>query len=496
MIENLVVMKFGGTSLGNAERIGRAAQIVSAAARTGPVVTVVSAMSGVTDHLVQAAHQSAAGDEEAAQRLSAYLRELHGKTAESLFADSQSIKEFTREAEALIREVANLCRGTAMLRELTPRALDAISGAGERLAARLVARALGELGLESQALDATQLIVTNDVHGSAEPLTEPTRVRSGDRLYPLLNRGIIPVVTGFIAATAQGVLTTLGRGGSDFSATILAAALKAGEVIIWTDVDGVMSADPRHVPQARTLAEISYHEAGELAYFGARVLHPRTLQPVVEAEIPVWIRNSFAPERRGTKISRDGLSFHTPVKAITATKAVSLITVGGPPHTDAVDLAARTFTATAAARAKVLMISQSSSRNEICFVVPPDDADRVVNALRNALAANRSAANTDPFQVNASVSLIAVIGEQMRGTPGICGQIFSAMGREGINVLAVAQGASEFNVTFIVDSGNLSRAVNSLHLEFELGEKRHDDDSARTDLDRARESSIPSSMLN
>jgi bifunctional aspartokinase / homoserine dehydrogenase 1 len=229
----------------------------------------------------------------------------------------------------LLNQITDLCRGTSLLGELTPRALDGISSVGERLSARLVATALRELGVASVAVDATELIVIDARHGQAQPLMSQTRERATARLLPLLEQDMSPIVTGFIGATQEGRLTTLGRGGSDYSATILGAVLDASEVIIWTDVDGVLSADPRLVEDARTLNEISYNEAAELAYFGAKVLHPKTLRPVTEAGVPVWIRNSFVPENPGTKITPMGSPSSSGVKAITVISDITLITLAG-----------------------------------------------------------------------------------------------------------------------------------------------------------------------
>src|SRR2546428_102122 len=302
MKPRLQVMKFGGTSVGDADCIARTAQIIAKAAKENRCVAVVSAMSGVTNRLIEAAKRAQAGDADEAAAIVDALRRQHEVALASLIPHEEARAPIRRRMEEVFAEGRRLCDGTALLRELTPRTLDAISSLGERLSAPLVAAAVRELGLPSEAIEATELIVTDTFHGGAEPQMELTRAKSQARLRPLLEKGIAPVVTGFIGATAEGQLTTLGRGGSDYSATILGAALDADEVIIWTDVDGVMTADPRLVPEARTIPVISYREAGELAYFGAQVLHPQTLNPVVQAAIPVWILNRFAPEKIGTKI--------------------------------------------------------------------------------------------------------------------------------------------------------------------------------------------------
>ena len=468
MSANLQVMKFGGTSVADGERIRSAAEIVAVAAQKGEVLTVVSAMSGVTNRLIGAAHTSATGDEGACVALREHLRAQHTAAVESLITNERERVALAAETAAIINEAETLCRGTALLRELTPRALDAISSAGERLSARLMASALREAGVDAAAIDATELIVTDGEHGRAEPLMNETRERASARLRPMLARGSMPVVTGFIGATREGLLTTLGRGGSDYSATILGAALDAAEIVIWTDVDGVMTADPGLVEGARTINEISYNEAAELAYFGAKVLHPKTLRPVAEAAIPVWIRNSFAPERRGTKITPTGHTSEAGVRAITAIADVSLITVGGRGIVDVPGVAAKTFAAVAEVRANVLMISQASSQQDICFIISSTEAARTVESLRRAFAADLAHRQVDYITEDSEIAVVAVVGDRMRGTPGIAGRLFSSLGARGVNVVAIAQGSSEYNVSLVVEASARRDAVTAIHDEFGL----------------------------
>ncbi len=462
-------MKFGGTSVGDALCIRRAALIVAAAARAGEVVVVVSAMSGVTNRLIAAAHAAAKGDERAPLELAAALRAQHAAALEELIADETRRAQILIDVERVVDEATSLLRGVALARELSPRTLDSIAGVGERLSARVVAGAICELNVRGAAIEANELIVTNDDYGQAEPLMDETRVRANARLQPLIAEGVVPIVTGFISASVEGVQTTLGRGGSDYSATILGAALEAAEVIIWTDVDGVMTADPRLVKDARTLREISYNEAAELAYFGAKVLHPKTLRPITEAGIPVWIRNSFAPERMGTKITRSGnTDARHSVKAVTAINHVSLITVGGRGIVGVIGIAAQTFTAAASVRANVLLISQSSSENDICFIVDALDAERTMQALRETFAANLAHQQIEHVTLDSEIAIVAVVGEKMRGTPGIAGRTFSVLGRSGINIIAIAQGSSEYNVSFVVKTSEMQQAITAIHKEFNL----------------------------
>ena len=461
-------MKFGGTSVGDASCIARVAEIVAQASRVGPLVVVVSAMSGVTNRLIEAATCSETGDRERAVELLEILREQHFEALKILIQNPETRNLIALGIEELLREAQRLCEGTALIHELTVRTLDSVSSLGERLSAPLVAGALSERGVRSEAIEATGLIVTDSYHGAAEPLMEPTQIRCEARLRPLLQQGIVPVVTGFIGATAEGVLTTLGRGGSDYSATILGGALDADEVIIWTDVNGVLTADPRLVPSARTIPEISYREAAELAHFGAKVLHPKTLRAVTQSGIPVWIRNTFEPEHPGTKITPQGRKSSAGVKALTAIRDVSLIAVGGPGIVGLPDVVGRTFSTTSNVRANVLLISQSSSQNDICFIVFSSDAKRTVDALRQQFAQDLMHQKVEHITLDPNIAIVAVVGENMRGTVGMAGRTFSVLGRENINIIAIAQGSSETNISFVVSSQDMKKALLAVHREFAL----------------------------
>ena len=315
-------------------------------------------------------------------------------------------------------------------------------------------------------MEATELIVTDGNHGAAEPWMDATRERCDARLHPLLERGKVPVVTGFFGATAEGVLTTLGRGGSDYSATILGAAMDADEVVIWTDVDGVLTSDPRHVSGACTIPEISYLEAAELAHFGAKVLHPRALRPVMRSDIPIYICNTFAPERPGTKITPRGSHHGEGVKALTAISDVTLITIGGPATVGVRDVLGRTFSTTAAVQTDVLLISQSSSQNDVSFVVPAAQARSTVEALRREFAHDLEHKDLEHIAVNPDVAIVTVVGENMRGTPGIAGRAWGALTRKNIELIAMAQGSSACNISFLVAKKDVKTALLAAHEEF------------------------------
>lgn len=465
------VMKFGGTSVGDAACIGRVVDIVLSASSDSDLVVVVSAMSGVTNKLIEAARQSELGDHQGAAAILDELGRQHELAADTLISSSTERERLRRKTNAILQEGDDLCRATSLLRELTLRVRDAISSLGERLSAPLVAAALIERGIPSVAIEATQLVLTSSCFGGAEPHMAPTRERCETQLRPLLRYGVVPVVTGFIGATADGELTTLGRGGSDYSATIISAALQADEVIIWTDVDGVLTSDPRLVPGACTIPEISYREAAELAHFGAKVLHPKTLRPLMQSDIPLWVRNTFAPEKPGTKVTPEGSS--TPgnggVKALTAFSEVALISVGGPAMAEVPNVLSRTFTATAAARAEVLLILHSSSQNDVRFVVPSARAKETVETLRREFAENLAGEAGEHITLDATIGIVTLVGQNRRQVSGVIRRTFNALDRENVNILAIAHGSSESNVSFVVERKDVNTALISTHREFQLG---------------------------
>jgi aspartate kinase len=466
----LIVMKFGGTSVGSAERISQAASLVNTAADEGhQVVVVTSAMSKVTNSLIDAAHAASRGDwsPEARQQ----LFDRHRQVAEAVTTDAERCQRTLDEIDRRLDRFEKLCFGLSMVHELTPRLLDAISGTGEMLAAPLVAAAIAARGRAAEAVDATEVIVTTDQFGAAEPLMDQTRARMAARVRPLLERGAVPVITGFIGATADGVLTTLGRGGSDYSASIVGAALDADEVWIWTDVDGVLTANPAEVPEARTLSQISYSEASELAYYGAKVLHYKTILPAFRQRIPVRILNSFNPAHAGTRVTVEGDQTALGVKAVTSIRAVSLIAISGTGMQGIPGIAAKTFDVVADEQANVLMISQASSENNICFIISSSEAPRVVRALHAALDVELSRGNIEEIEVE-PVAIVAAIGDRMRGTPGIAATVFGALGSEGINVIAISQGSSERNISLAVADADAARAVAALHRAFQLDKAR------------------------
>ena len=467
----LVVMKFGGTSVGSVAALQQVVGIVKEARSRGDeVVVVVSAMSRVTDLLLNGARRAEAGDAETAHRAHQEILARHTEVIEALLTGSRWHDPILAEINGLLNEFDALCHSIGVLGELTPRALDVIAGMGERMSVRQVAALFEQHGVPTRAVDATQLIVTDDRYGAASPLMPPTADRSQALLQPLLAEGVTPVVTGFIGATEAGIPTTLGRGGSDYSATILGRALGADEVWIWTDVNGVMTADPRVVPGARTVPHLSYAEVGEMAYFGAKVLHPQAIRPAKQAAIPVRILNTFQPDHPGTLITKDPDGSGQTVKAITVIKELSLITVEGAGMIGVPGVAARTFGSVARTGTSVLMISQSSSEQSICLIVSTPETARVLAALHEEMARELECRDIERIWAQDDIVILAVVGAGMKGTPGISSRVFGALGGHRINVIAIAQGSSEYNISVVVAQGDADDAVRCIHNEFKLGE--------------------------
>ncbi len=472
----LAVLKFGGTSVGDARAIRQSAQIAcDATARYDHVVVVTSAMGKsadprdsvkVTDMLLQAARAAAQGDAESYQRARRLLADKHFAAIEGAVPSADDRWRISDEVEQLLNAFETLCASVRVLGEITPRALDAIAGLGERMAARILAGAMRGLGVRSEAFDASDFIVTDNRFQSAAPLMTLTRERTRGRLLPVLQAGVTPVVTGFIAATEQGVPTTLGRGGSDYSASIIAAALDADEVLNYTDVDGVLSADPRVVSDAHTIPVLTAQEMSEMAYFGASVLHPMTIAPLLERNIPLRVKNTFNPSHHGTLIvyrapedQRSGV-----IKAVTAIKNVSLVTVAGAGMRGVPGIAARTFTTVARSGVSVYMISQASSEQSICFVIPRDTAPAVLDALREEFKEEIRRREIDGVTSFDEAAIVTAVSAGLRDTPGVSGRVFGALGSAGINVFAIAQGSSECSISMVVAAAECDQAVRVLHV--------------------------------
>jgi aspartokinase/homoserine dehydrogenase 1 len=469
-LSDLLVMKFGGTSLGSADRMRAAARLAVEESRKRPVAVVVSAMSKITDLLLGAMRHAEAGDHAGMESNLATLRDRHRQTCFDLLPPERQ-PEVLKKIGGLIDEFERIVNGMAMLNERPPRSVDEGVALGERLSALLVSEHLRAEGVDAEAVNAWDVVVTDAVFGNASPLMEPTRVKAQARLQPLLDRGAIPIVTGFNGATADGRPTTLGRGGSDFSASIVAAALDAAELWIWTDVDGIMSADPRLVHDAEVMDEITYAEAAELAYNGAKVLHPRTLAPLAEKKIPVWSKNSFAPEKPGTRIV-PVTKAEGGVRAVASMTNVAVISIEpASPEVNGTLAMARALEAIARADVEVLVVSSSSYRQSFCFLVRSEELDRALQALESALALELAHGYLRPIAVDNNVGLLAAVGEGMQGKPGLAGRIFTAISRVQVNIIVIAQGSSELTIAVVVRRDGLEKAVRAVHAECGLGRR-------------------------
>jgi aspartate kinase len=461
-----LTMKFGGTSVGSVEALAQAAGIVEEnAEKWDRLVVVVSAMSGVTDALIRGAHSAAGGDDRTYRSIVAELRMRHYRAVDGLLTTDGERAALLATVDGTLDEFAAFCHSVYILGETTPRAMDTISSMGERISARLVAAALRQRGLDSQAVDATDLIVTDDTFQNAVPLMDATRERVTRRLEPLLERSVVPVVTGFMGATEQGITTTLGRGGSDYSAAILGSCVDSDEVWTWTDVDGVMTADPRLVSDAQVIPVLSYGEVGELAYFGAKVLHPRTMRPLVERGIPLWVKNTFNPHVPGTCIVGEPESIPGAIKAVTAIRGLSMVTVEGRGMIGVPGIAARTFSAVASQGASVLMIVQASSEQSICLIIPAEMADLVIGAIERELALELARRDVDRVRALGDIVIVSAVGWGIRGTPGVAARVFGALSQDNINVIAIAQGSSECSVSLVVAADDAAAAVQQIHRE-------------------------------
>ncbi len=456
------ILKFGGTSLATPERVEAVCALVAEAIARCPIVLVVSALGGATDQLAASAEYAASGDQRYLDIIQSVMNR-HRDAVGALVATEER-SSLTDGIEALGGDLGDLLHGVSLVRECSPRVWDSVLSFGERLAAPLVAAALRRTGVQADPCDARELIITDATFGNAWVDVEETygRVRAHFQASTPLQ-----VVTGFIAATPRGETTTLGRSGSDYTATLLGAALAADEVEVWTDVDGVMSADPRIVPEAFSLEALSYEELMELSHWGARVMHPASVRPAREAGIPLRIRNTFNPEFAGTRVVPEPrASDGHPVRGIASVNAVALMRLEGAGLQGVPGIAQRLFGALARDRISVILITQASSERSICFAVEPADLERASEMIRKEFALERKAGLVDDVDVEASCSVIAAVGEGMREVPGISGRVFGVLGHHRINVRAIAQGSSELNISLVVGQGDEERALRAIHAAF------------------------------
>ena len=462
----LLVMKFGGTSVGNAARFRQCAEIVSRAARGDRVIVVVSAVAGVTDLIFRTIDAARHGDSPAADAHLNKFEHVHRELLSDLFSGDRQT-----EGLKLLNEVlGRLSKSVYALLELgsgiSPETTDSLVALGERVSASVLASYLQHNGCASEFVAAEEAIVTDNNFGSAVPDLAATEEKCRQRLLPILHRGAVPVIAGYSGASHEGRPTTLGRGGSDYSATIIGAASAADEVWIWTDVDGVLTADPRICPDATTLPEISFAEAIELAYYGAKVIHPKAAYPAVDAGFPVWIKNSFRPDANGTRITRAPATLSSAVKSVTCVKEATLLTLVSRSDVHPAELWGRLFLRLGQEQIETLFATQSSPEHTLGLVLRKEDSARVVKLINTMFRMELAQDVLNSVQVNDNIAVIAVLGESMKGTCGILGRVFSAVARCQVSVIAVAQGASELSICFAVPAASAPEVVRAVHDEF------------------------------
>jgi aspartokinase/homoserine dehydrogenase 1 len=460
------VFKFGGVAVGNADAIRVALAHVSRAAPG--VAVVVSAMNGITDLLLEAGQAALRRDRARCDDAAAQVESRHRTLVAELVATPDRANALNAVITESVRELRSMTESIAVLGELTPRAQDALVARGERLVAAIFAIAAIEIGIDAVFVDATEVIQTERRLGTLWPNLLKCERAAKKNVLPLLAAGQVVVMPGFLASGPDGSVVTLGRGGSDFSAAILARSIGARALTLFKEVDGLMTADPRSVPAARVIADLHYREAAELAYYGANVLHPRTMIPLVDRRIPLYVRNSFRETSPGTRIAGDVKPGSYPVKALTAIHRQALLSIEGNGMIGVPGVAGRAFTALSQAGHSVSMISQASSESSICFVVPESEADHAVAALEAAFEPERKLHLIDRIDAEKRVALIAVVGLGMRGTSGIAARTFSAIAAAGVNIVAIAQGSSELNITIAVSESDATRALLALHSEYQL----------------------------
>ncbi len=461
------VLKFGGTSVANAENIQKVISIVSEAIKKDKTVVVVSALGGVTDLLLDAASMASNGNESYNEKLGLF-QQRHLDCVNTLIQSDNKTQLIT-QVEKVCKELNNLFDGIFMLGELTARTKDRIASYGEFLSSQIISVAFEEKKIKSQWKDARDLIQTNAAFGAAVVDYNETNARIKDFINKTdTNLFLIP---GFIASDSSGITTTLGRGGSDYTAAIFAAALDATNLEIWTDVSGMMTADPRLCLNAKIIPHIAYQEAMELSHFGAKVIYPPTIQPVMTKNIPVWIKNTFAPNDFGTKISNvnvaDSAKNETNiVRGISSINNVSLITLEGSGMIGIPGFSKRLFESLSNERINVILITQSSSEHSISVAIEGDASEKAVNSVNAAFFNEIALQKVEPLKIEKNLSIVALVGENMRNHTGVSGRMFSAMGRNGINIRAIAQGSSEKNISAVIDTNDVKKTINVLHEEF------------------------------
>ena len=465
-----IVMKFGGVSVADGEKLRKVATIVRRFHRENhQLIVVTSAMYSVTNSLVDIAKHASHGNKEKVREFMETIVSKHKKAAEAAIMDERIIARTMSVVNSRSDELRNILLGIAHIGELTPRSRDYVLGYGEKLSAPILEGAIEDLGMKAKALTGGEAgIVTDERFGDASPLMNVTSLQVKQNLEPLLDQGFIPVISGFVASTQDGVQTTLGRGGSDYTASIIGAAIGADEVWVWKGVDGLMTANPKFVKSAKMIETISFAEAMELAHFGAEVIHPRALECAAKYKLPFRVKSLKDPDAKGSFIVSEVKVKHGDVaKAITNISDVTVITVSGASMVGTPRLAARVLQVLTDEDIDVLMISQSSSEESITLAIPKAGGSKAQNALELSLLGSKQVREVT---LEDGLSIVAVVGAGMKGTPGVAAKVFGTMAEHEINIRAIAQGSSELNISFIINKEDAKKAVESLHHDFNLGE--------------------------
>ncbi|MEP7144372.1 MAG: bifunctional aspartate kinase/homoserine dehydrogenase I [Ferruginibacter sp.] len=456
------VLKFGGSSVKNAENINKVIAIINEKIKIDKTIVVLSALGGITDNLLQCSKLASEGNELYKEKL-LESEQRHLQTVKELISITRQSSVLSM-VKTLCNEIEDICNGIFLLRELSERTKDRIVSYGEILSSQIIAARFTVETAGSEWIDSRELIITNSNFGAASVDFGTTDKKVSD--YFNGSASSLFIVPGFISSDASGANTTLGRGGSDYTAAIIAAALNADVLEIWTDVSGMMTADPRLVSNVKIIPQISYQEAMELSHFGAKVIYPPTIQPVSSKGIPTWIKNTFAPADRGTVIQNGATINGSIIRGISSINNISLLSLEGSGMVGIPGFSKRLFEALAAKMINVILITQSSSEHSICVGIDTVNADEAKNAIDTAFAYEIATKKVDPIIVEKEMAIIALVGDNMKSHPGISGKMFGNLGRNGVNVRAIAQGSSERNISAVISMHDVKKAINVLHEEF------------------------------
>ena len=455
----MIIMKFGGSSVADAEKIRTVVEIIRERTKTSLPGVVFSAMKGITDLLINGASQAESGSENYKRTLD----DISSKTravVDDLFDPNHQVHG---EIDAMLAEIRDILHGVELVRECSSRSLDLIVSFGERMNNKIIAEYLTESGTPAEYVDAREMILTDSNYGNASVFLPETYKRIRSRIAGVSG---IPIITGFIASNAQGITTTIGRNGSDYTASIIGAALDSERVEIWTDVDGVLSADPRYVPNAFVLPEVSVEDAMELSFFGAEVIHPYTMLPAVDKEIDIYIKNTLSPKVPGTRITRHPKPNPNTITGIASIEGVALMNIEGGGMLGMPGVASKVFRLLSEAKVNIIMISQASSEHSICIVCRESEIAKAEKALRSGLEDELATKKIQRIDIRSDLEIVAIVGENMKGQPGISGRLFNSLGEGKINVLAIAQGSSERNISFVISRSDRETALRAVHKAF------------------------------